>query len=75
MAGRDDIEAFEGFVARHGLEHVPQIADVDGAVWDRFDVHAQPSWVFIDGETGAAETLFGALGADGLTEHIEGLRG
>jgi thiol:disulfide interchange protein len=61
------------FVARHGLEDVPQIDDADGSVWARFGVVGQPSWVFIDGETGERELLFGLLGEEGLNARIDDL--
>jgi peroxiredoxin len=75
VAGRDDVDAFAAFVERHGLQDVPQIADTDGSVWARFGISGQPSWVFIDGETGARETLFGALGVEGLEQRIDALSG
>jgi hypothetical protein len=73
VAGRDRTEAFAEFVERHGLDEVPQIDDADGSVWARFGVAGQPSWVFIDGETGVRESIFGALGEDGLNARIDEL--
>ena len=61
------------FVGRHALEHVPNAADVDGAIWQRFGVTGQPAWVFIDGETGEAERVYGAIGEQGLAERLEAL--
>jgi len=61
VASRDEAPAMDAFVAEHGLEHVTSIADVDGAVWQRFGVVGQPTWIFVDGETGAVTQRFGFL--------------
>jgi hypothetical protein len=73
VAARDDIEAFAGFVDRHDLGHVTHVADVDGAVWQRFGVTGQPAWIFIDGATDERQVLFGALGRERLTRLVEDL--
>ena len=65
----------EEFVARHGLDHVPQVADLDGEVWEQFGIVAQPAWVFVDGETGEADTVLGALTPDDLQQRIDALAG
>ena len=62
-------------MARHDLGHVDHIADVDGSVWARNGIGGQPAWVFIDGETGEAKTVFGELGEDGLNAEIDALKG
>lgn len=46
-----------------------QVADVDGAVWKRFGVAAQPAYAFID-STGHVEVVKGALGAKGLKARV-----
>lgn len=66
VASRDGIERMEDFVERHDLAHVAHIADIDGEVWQRFGVVGQPAWVFVDGESGGVDTVFGPLGAEGL---------
>lgn len=63
----------EAFVAEHGLEHVTTIADVDGAVWQRFGVVGQPTWIFVDGETGAVAQRFGFLAEDDLAAILQTL--
>lgn len=63
------------FVERHGLADVPQAADLDGALWQHFGVTGQPAWVFVDGETGDAETFYGELGEQALAERLERLAG
>lgn len=73
VASRDQVPAMEAFVAEHGLEHVTSIADVDGAVWERFGVVGQPTWIFVDGETGAVARHLGLLGDDDLTAIVQTL--
>ena len=63
------------FVKRNDVGSIKHVADLDGAVWGINDVAAQPAWVFVDGETGAASTRFGELGVDGLTAEIRKLTG
>lgn len=63
----------EQFVGRHELGDVRHIADVDGEVWQQFGVVAQPAWVFIDGETGEAERVLGAIPDDELAGRLESL--
>ena len=75
VAGRDTQDAMAEFVARHALDVIDHVADVEGEVWARNDVVGQPAWVFVDGETGATETKFGALGVDGLSAAIDDLTG
>jgi hypothetical protein len=65
----------EDFVARHDIDHVRHIADVDGAVWQRFGVVGQPAWVFVDGESGGTERVLGALSTAELTARLESLAG
>jgi len=73
VASRDEAPAMEAFVAEHGLEHVTNIVDVDGAVWQRFGVVGQPTWIFIDGETGALARHLGLLAQDDLAALLQAL--
>jgi peroxiredoxin len=66
VASRDTVEEMEAFVDRHGLADVVNIADPDGVVWDRFGVFGQPTWAFVDGETGEVTVRFGGLGQQGV---------
>lgn len=58
------------FVDRHDLGHVRHAVDVDGVVWNAFEIPAQPAWVFIDGATGQVTTRFGALTAQELSSEL-----
>jgi hypothetical protein len=72
VPGDDTVQAMQAFVARHGLEHVQQFVDLDGRLRSRFGVVGQPVWVFVDGETGRAETIF-ALTEDAMVERLDAL--
>ena len=61
----------EAFVERHGLDDVVNIADLDGVVWERFGVFGQPTWGYVDGDTGEVSIMFGALGVDGVLAAFE----
>jgi hypothetical protein len=75
VAGRDGTEAMQAFVDRHGLGHIRHAADVDGLVWERFGVVAQPVWVFIDGESGEVRRHVGELTFDQLDAALAELSG
>jgi hypothetical protein len=69
VAGRDSIEPMRDFVARHDLDHVIQIADVDGSVWSRFGVGGQPTWVFVS-SAGEVERVFGPISDNDLQARL-----
>ena len=48
VAGRDSPDAMADFVARHGLEGIDHLVAGDGSLWARFEVLAQPAWVFVE---------------------------
>ena len=72
VAGRDSIDAMADFVARHGLDGVPHLVDADGSLWARFEVVAQPAWVFVD-DDGTARRVQGSLDEDGLRAELQAL--
>ena len=74
VSSRDTVAAMAEFVARHDLDLIDHVADVDGTVWAINGIGGQPAWVFIDGETGETETQFGALGVPGLDDAIDELK-
>ncbi len=50
-------------------------ADVEGEVWRRFGVVGQPTWVFVDGETGASARHLGFLSDADLAKVLSTLAG
>jgi hypothetical protein len=75
VASRDQRPAMDEFVARHGLEDMVNIADVDGEIWQRFGVVGQPAWVFLDAQAGTGDRVLGALPPTDLEARLEGLSG
>ncbi|CAN5875471.1 hypothetical protein BH23ACT10_BH23ACT10_34930 [soil metagenome] len=75
VASRDERAAMEEFVARHGLEDMVTIADVDGQIWEQFGVVGQPAWVFLDAEAGTGERILGALPPSDLEARLTALSG
>ena len=75
VASRDEVPAMEEFVARHDMDKVRHIADVEGKVWQQFGIVGQPAWVFIDGDTGDAERVLGAMSPEDLAARLEALAG
>lgn len=73
VAGRDTSGPMRDFVARHDLQGLTHVDDVDGDVWERFGIVGQPAWVFVDGETGEVQERLGALDADGLRDRLAAL--
>lgn len=72
VASRDQVPAMQDFVARHDLQDMITVADVEGEVWQRFGIVAQPAWVFV-GESGRRERVLGALDTAGLRRRLDGL--
>ncbi len=72
LPGNGEVQAHREFVAKHGLEGVPQIMDVDGSIWAAYGVNYQPAWVFIN-QDGAAEPVPGAIGVEGLRARLAAL--
>ena len=71
VAGRDSVPQMQSFIDRHQLADVPTVADTSGEVWERFGVFGQPSWAFVDGDTGRVSVRFGALGQEGILDAFE----
>jgi len=62
-----DVDAMADFVDTHGLDF-PQLADTDGAVYTRFGVTTQDSYVLVD-DDGSTETVV-AYGAETDVEQL-----
>ncbi len=70
VAGRDEVDAMQEFVAEHGLQEMTNVVDADGEVWASYGVSYQPAWVFIPAG-GAASVAAGSIGYDGLFAGME----
>ncbi len=67
IAGLGPVSDMQAFVAETGTSGFEHVADLDGQLWQRFGVVAQPAFVFIDGD-GAAELYAGGLDAEQLRD-------
>jgi hypothetical protein len=72
MAGRDDTDAMQDFVDRHGLGFLDHSVDSDGSLWTDFGVRGQPAWVFID-RAGKTTVQFGALTERDLEARLDAI--
>lgn len=73
VAGLDKLEPMRGFVADTGVRAIPHLADEEGAVWRRFGITTQSSWVILD--AAGKEVYSGRLDDDELTTLIRRLAG
>jgi len=69
VAARDQRPAMKDFVSKYQLGSFQHLADVDGAVWQRFGVTQQPAFAFI-GADGTVQVVKGALSEQALTERV-----
>lgn len=72
VAAEDRLEAMKKFVADHELTGFPHLADLDGSVWKRFGVTAQPTFAFVRGD-GSVELLTGAPTEEQLDQRVSAL--
>ncbi len=70
VGSRDEQGALENFVSRFGAEGFEHIADLDGEVWEQFDVSYQPAFVFIDDDGTASTPTVGSLDVERLRERM-----
>lgn len=69
VAALDQEPAMQEFVDKYGLGFFTNIADVDGAVWQRFGVTAQPAFAFV-GADGSVDVVRGTLGEPALNTRV-----
>jgi hypothetical protein len=72
MPGRGAVEEMKEFVADTGTGRLTHLVDGDGALWQRFDVVAQPAFAFV-GVDGQARTFAGSLDPDSLRQAADEL--
>ena len=64
----------QAFVDQFGLADMTTLIDDDGALWRRYGVLSQPSWVLI-GTDGEMDVVAGALFGDRLSQRLDALLG
>ena len=72
VAGRDDVDAINGFIDDFDVGAFDHIVDESGAIWANFEIVSQPSFIFLD-STGESSSHLGALGVDGLSQRLDAL--
>ncbi|MDY7101329.1 MAG: redoxin domain-containing protein [Actinomycetota bacterium] len=72
VASRGPLEDMEAFVEETGTGGFEHLADVDGSIWERFEVVSQPTFAFID-DSGEIEVITASYDAGELTERLEAL--
>ena len=66
IAGLGSVPDMQAFVSETSTGGFTHLADVDGTLWSRFGVVAQPSFVFVTPD-GQSQEFTGGLGADDLS--------
>lgn len=72
VAAFDEIPAMQVFVNKYDIAFFTNIADVDGRVWQRFGVTAQPAFAFI-GADGAVQVVRSSVSESDLTARLTAL--
>lgn len=72
VAAQDDLDAMKQFVADHGMTGFPSLADLDGQVWQRFGVTAQPTFAFVRPDA-SVELLVGSPAREQLDSKVSSL--
>ena len=67
IAGRGPLGDMQAFVSETGTGGFTHVADVDGSLWSRFGVVAQPSFVFVT-PSGEPQSFTGGLGEKDLRD-------
>ncbi len=65
IAGLGPVSDMQQFVSQTKTGGFTHLADVDGSIWNRFGIAAQPAFVFIRAD-GSDKSFLGGLGADDL---------
>lgn len=74
VAGLGETDDMVTFVEDYDVGAFEHLNDVDGSLWQRFDVVRQPAYAFID-DTGTVEIVRGELGEDGIADRVATLTG
>lgn len=69
VAARDQLPAMKQFVANYHMGSFTHLADLDGAVWQRFGITEQPAFAFVSAN-GTVDIVKGTLSEQKLTERL-----
>jgi hypothetical protein len=71
VAWHDTRAAMQDFVDRYGIR-MPTAVDETDQIFTRFGFAYQPAWAFVSAD-GTVQTVFGALGQDGMRAELDAL--
>ncbi|WP_159232832.1 protein disulfide oxidoreductase [Mycolicibacterium vanbaalenii] len=69
VAALDQEPAMQRFIDEYGIGFFPNIADLDGALWQRFGVTTQPAFAFVTAD-GSVDVVRGSLSEPALTTRV-----
>jgi len=72
VAALDQVPAMQEFVDKYDVGFFTNIADVDGAVWQRFGVTSQPAFAFVSAD-GSVDVVRGTLSEPALSTRVSTL--
>ncbi len=72
VAGLGETDAMREFVDDYAVDGFEHLVDLDGSLWQRFDVVQQPAYAFVD-DDGSVEVVRGEIGAEGIADGVSGL--
>lgn len=72
VAGRGSTADMQNFVDTYEVGEFAQIADTQGAVWQRFGIVQQPAFAFVN-DTGNVEVVRGSMGQTALSARVDAL--
>ena len=73
VSAQDQVPAMQEFIDKYDTGFFTNIADVDGAVWQRFGVTAQPAFAFVGGD-GSVDVVRGPLPESDLAAQVAKLK-
>lgn len=74
VAALDQEPAMREFADKYDIDFFTNLADVDGAVWQRFGVTAQPAFAFVTAD-GSVDVVRGSLSEPALSTRVSTLLG
>ncbi len=72
IPGLGSVDDMKGFVSDTGTGNFTHVSDLDGSLWARFGVSAQPAFVFVTRQ-GDAQRFLGGISADDLRSELDKL--
>ncbi len=72
VAGLGQVPAMREFVDKYPVNGFTQLADVDGSVWAKFGIIAQPAFAFIRSD-GGIDVVTGRLSESDLARRVTAL--